>query len=114
VDAGRARKAANAVADTGVDGKIHKRHVVPREISKKLKKHGMEHMDEFDYVAPLPEAFHRAIHSGKGYGRGGRYNHWWRAQVELARQDSHTVIDDAWIRDRADEAAREFGFPVPF
>jgi len=67
--------AANAAGIARRATRFH--HVFPQasDLARKFAKAGID-IDK--YTLELPEAVHRCIHSGKGFGRGGKWNKAWK------------------------------------
>jgi RHS repeat-associated protein len=67
--------AANAAGVARRATRFH--HVFPQasDLARKFAKAGID-IDK--YTLELPEAVHRCIHSGKGFGRGGKWNKAWK------------------------------------
>lgn len=51
-------------------------HVFPQALRQKFKDRGIDNID--DFTLEIAEDLHRCIHSGKGMGRGGKWNKAWK------------------------------------
>lgn len=59
--------------------KFAKHHVLPQAFREWFFKRGLE-ID--DYAVKMIEEIHKAIHRGKGFGRGGKWNKAWKDFIE--------------------------------
>jgi hypothetical protein len=48
----------------------------------------------FDNRVPLTDDLHRYLHSGKGFGKGGHYNDWWRNKIREKGGIGKVTVED--------------------
>jgi hypothetical protein len=73
---------------------IHGHHWIPRQISVMyFLRHG-KWSRAFDNRVPLTDDLHRYLHSGKGFGKGGHYNDWWRNKIREKGGIGKVTVED--------------------
>ncbi|MBL8065438.1 MAG: hypothetical protein JNM34_06215 [Chthonomonadaceae bacterium] len=82
-------------------------HIIPKQVRDQLEGRTGP-MKEYDHTVPLRQDIHRDIHSGKGQGKGGHYNNWWRERIDSVGGVGNVTRDH--VQEWYDEISDLFGY----